>query len=245
MTSMDQPSELEQAGNLKCSAVFVEEVARTEGFFPCAVCAHTLGLHKLQLASLVDLTACGSLEPLPDKQDGIQSVRVCGECLHQLRGGHMPLAALNGSHNIGIIPNALQGLTFLETLYIALCLPLNTLLLKDCNIQCILLLDWQLKTSKMLPSLQRLTIQRAHVEEAVNWLQSKNPFYEDIALDDKRLQLLPEDGVPEWIAQQVKDKTKRLPLNKVFNITKIMATFFQKLFTDGHVPFNLGSTGGA
>jgi hypothetical protein len=83
----------------------------------------------------------------------------------------------------------------------------RTLPRKAHEIQRVLLLDWQLKNSKVLPSLERLTVHRAHVEAAIKWLQLNNPFYEDIALDYNSLLQLPEDGLPDWIAQQVKDKT--------------------------------------
>ncbi|KAF8225511.1 hypothetical protein L208DRAFT_1380587 [Tricholoma matsutake] len=302
MTPLTQPTESEQARRRKNAATFVEEMACTKGFFACAVCAHTFGLYELQTISLVNLASCGSLGPLPESklqgetlsegmmlchnglmaQDDIQSARLCEECLDQLHEGHAPGVALNGNHNIGTVPNALQGLTFLETLYIALCLPLEyivsfsdlgtamlslkitpraqtcavthcTLPLRNHDVQRMVLLDWHLEKSTTLPSLMQLTIRKARVVEALEWLQSNNPFYENVALDTDRVQQLPEDGLPDWIAQQVEERAKTLLLDGAFDHYKdfplvdddTFAKAFPHIFPHGHVPFKLAAAGGA
>lgn len=200
------------------------------------------------------LTACGILQPasgsniqrnsLSDGRilcregltdiNGTPSTRVCVECLHKLQEGHITMLALNGGHNVDTIPDALRGLTFVETLLIALCCPLeyvvsvynscmvtmaikitpraqgyssrySILPIKIRKIKCMVLLDWQVKNRKGLPNLDSLTVWRTSVEEAIRWVHLNNPQYKNVAVDEERLLQLPENSLPGWIAQQTED----------------------------------------
>jgi hypothetical protein len=65
--------------------------------------------------------------------------------------------------------------------------------------------------SKTLPKdwlKSTFRIRRKRVYEALLWLKENNSLYEDISIDDKRLQMLPEDGIPDEISALIRQETE-------------------------------------
>ena len=61
------------------------------------------------------------------------------------------------------------------------------------------------KTQFPLPNILR--VRRDKIREALEWLKQHNPLYGDIVISEERLQMLPEDGVPDEILSTVKYST--------------------------------------
>ncbi|KAI0076309.1 hypothetical protein K474DRAFT_1598157 [Panus rudis PR-1116 ss-1] len=51
-------------------------------------------------------------------------------------------------------------------------------------------------------------VRRHHVGEALRWLKANNPYYEDICIENARLELLPEDDVPVEIWSLVREECR-------------------------------------
>jgi len=52
-----------------------------------------------------------------------------------------------------------------------------------------------------------LHVRRRRVREALEWLKAHNPLYNDIVISEERLEMLPEDGIPDEICLNVKHST--------------------------------------
>jgi len=52
-----------------------------------------------------------------------------------------------------------------------------------------------------------LHVRRRRVREALEWLKAHNPLYNDIVISEERLEMLPEDGIPDEIRLNVKHST--------------------------------------
>ena len=61
------------------------------------------------------------------------------------------------------------------------------------------------KVQQPLPDMLR--VRRSYVQEALEWLKLHNVLYKDIEISEARLQLLPDDGIPNEILCMIKHST--------------------------------------
>lgn len=122
--SMNATNSREHLHNLAITNSFEKTLACPDVLHTCTVCACAVAKHNLTVVKLAFLVDCGPLpastvgtmtsvegmmlaiEGLVDV-DGVQSGRVCMECLAQLHEKVVPKLAVNRPYHIHDIPEAL------------------------------------------------------------------------------------------------------------------------------------------
>lgn len=223
MSMKHKVTDVEQAQRLTVLTGFLDKLAES-GWQTCVVCDCMVCKEDVQIVELTHFASFQSLGALAGSTSGGETVvthgmmlaqkglvntnillggNVCLGCLEDLRGHHVPELALNGSFCLHEIPEALEGLKFLERLLVSLCFPIqytvevqeskdrrlylnvvakplaSTLIIsgvpvKPMEIMQIVCLTSNGKLVDHIPLSTMFRVRRLCAVEAINWLHSNN-----------------------------------------------------------------------